>query len=200
MICYTIGHSTHTFEKLLNLLNMYKINCIVDVRSSPYSKFAHWFNKENLFFFLKKAGISYFHFKNQFGARKNREDLLTNGRVDFQKVRKTPEFQSGINRIITGLEKGRTICLLCSEKEPLDCHRFILIAYFLEKKEIKVLHILEDGSLKTNTDLEEALIKKFKIEYNQYNLFSPVKTRDEAVEEAYLRQNKEIATKVKKGE
>ena len=47
-LLYTIGHSRYEFEYFANLLKKYEINCLLDVRSTPYSKYAETFNKEQL--------------------------------------------------------------------------------------------------------------------------------------------------------
>jgi uncharacterized protein (DUF488 family) len=193
MICYTVGHSTGTTDKFISLLSKYKIKYLVDVRSTPYSKHAPQFNSEALKATLKANGIIYGHMGKELGARYDDPNLLfTDGRVDFSKVRKTDNFKNGIDRIINGIKQGHMIALMCTEKEPFECHRFCLVSYELSKQGATVLHILEDGTLISNDKLEERLLRKYRPEHNQISLLGPTKSRDELVEECYVEHNKQI--------
>jgi uncharacterized protein (DUF488 family) len=140
---YTIGHSTDTLDVFLNFLRKNKINTVIDVRSVPYSRFANQFNKEQLEKFLKKNNIYYIPMGKSLGARfENKELLFNDGKVNFSKVIKTDLFLNGIARIEKGINQGFKITLMCSEKNPLQCHRFSLLARFLHQKGYKVTHIV----------------------------------------------------------
>jgi uncharacterized protein (DUF488 family) len=140
---YTIGHSTDTLDVFLNFLRKNKINTVIDVRSVPYSRFANQFNKEQLEKFLKKNNIYYIPMGKSLGARfENKELLFNDGKVNFSKVIKTDLFLNGIARIEKGINQGFKITLMCSEKNPLQCHRFSLLARFLHQKGYKVAHIV----------------------------------------------------------
>ncbi|QTA83676.1 DUF488 [Desulfonema limicola] len=142
---YTIGHSTHTFDLFINILKNNQIDVVVDVRSIPYSQFADQYNKDNLKLFLKKNGIYYISMGNLLGARYEDKSLLTDdGKVDFEKVVETKLFQEGICRVTDGIRKGYNITLMCSEKNPLECHRFSLISRFLDEQGFDINHILPD--------------------------------------------------------
>lgn len=140
---FTIGHSTDTIEIFIEYLKHYQIDTIVDVRSIPYSRFVSQFNKEQLSDFLKKKNIFYVPMGGNLGARyKEKELLFEDGKVDFSKVVITKRFQEGIYRVETGIEKGYKIALMCSEKNPIECHRFSLISNYLHKKGYVVDHIV----------------------------------------------------------
>lgn len=140
---FTIGHSTHTFEYFLKLLKKSSIDVLIDVRSVPYSRFADQFNKEKLQYSLKKHNIFYIPMGDHLGARHTDKSLLFHdGSVNFQKVMESENFQIGISRIEEGIEKGYIIALMCSEKNPLECHRFSLISRFLYEKGHNLAHIL----------------------------------------------------------
>src|SRR5688572_21081734 len=99
-IIYTIGHSTHPIDYFLELLEHYGVNCIVDVRSLPASRFNPQFNKKSLASSLKAKGTEYMHFGEAFGARQTDRLLLDNeGRVDFEKTRGTEKFINAIGRL-----------------------------------------------------------------------------------------------------
>jgi uncharacterized protein (DUF488 family) len=158
MICYTIGHSNHTAEKFLQLLYMHGINCVIDVRSAPYSKYVVHFNKEHIEKFLKEKNILYIFMGKEFGARQTDPGVMTNGRVDYDKVAESESFLKGIDRVMDGIGKGFKIALMCAEKDPLDCHRFVLVSRALSGKGMEINHILDDGSVITNRSLEEGLM------------------------------------------
>lgn len=191
-IVYTIGHSTHPIDYFLELLREYNINCIVDVRSVPASAYNPQFNKEPFKSFLKSHQISYLSFAEEFGARQTDSSLLDeNGQLDFVLVRKSFVFKQGLERIWQGIEKNFVIAVMCSESEPLDCHRFSMVSVGLEKDGIEVKHILKDKSVKTNTELEQTLLKKYEKKLPQSDLFNVV-TIEEQLAVAYRLKNKEI--------
>jgi len=161
---YTIGSSIHTTEEFISLLNRYKINAVADVRSVPYSQHTPQYNKEVLNRFLKEKSINYLSFSKEFGARRKENDAYTNNRVDYKKVIKLPDFIYGIERINIGILKGYTIALLCTEKEPLNCHRFSLVSRALiNTLDINVDHILFDGELLNQRDLERKILHDFNL-------------------------------------
>jgi len=193
-ILYTVGHSTHPIEFFLELLQEYSVNCLVDVRSIAASRFNPQYNKEPLFNFLKHNRITYLHFAEEFGARQSDPDLLDEeGKVDFEKVRKSWNFKNGIARLWQEAEKGVTIALMCSESEPLDCHRFSMVSVALEKEGFDVKHILKDKTLKTNAQLESQLLKKYDKKIPRADLFEPDIAIGDQLKVAYRLRNKEIA-------
>ncbi len=160
-VIYTIGHSTHPADYFLELLSSHGVNCLVDVRSMPASRFNPQFNKKALQAFLEKYGIAYLHFGEEFGARKSDPELLDEtGHLDFEKVRASKEFRSGIERLKKGVEKGFSIALMCAEADPLSCHRFSMISVAL-KKEFDVRHILKDKTVMAQEEMETELVKKY---------------------------------------
>jgi len=193
-IIYTVGHSTHQLDFFLTLLQEYSVNCLVDVRSIAASTYNPQYNKEPLSNFLKQNGIIYLHFSEEFGARHNDPDLLDeDGKVDFEKVRKSLTFKNGIERLWQGNDKGFIIALMCSESEPFDCHRFSMISIALEKEGFEVQHILRDKTIKSNSDLEKALLKKYEKKLPKPDMFQPDVGIGDQLKVAYRLRNKEIA-------
>jgi len=192
-IIYTVGHSTHQLDFFLELLKTVEINCIVDVRSVPASTYNPQYNQEPFKNFLKSNHITYLHFAEEFGARQTDYDLLNNdGKLDFEKVRKTYLFNHGLERIWQGIDKGFRITLMCSESEPIDCHRFSMVSIGLENDGFNVIHILKDKSLKTNLELEKELLKKYEKKIPQPDMFNPNVSFDVQLKEALKLKNREI--------
>jgi uncharacterized protein (DUF488 family) len=190
---YTIGHSIYENEHFVKLLKQNQINTIVDVRSTPYSKFAPQYNRETLKEYLKQNSICYIFMGNLLGARYEDKTLLFyDGKVNFKKVQETKNFQDGVMRLQKGIEKGYSISLMCSEKEAFDCHRFGLISEFLSKKSIDINHIYPDKVV-LQQELEQKLLKKYEKQIPKIDLFNPNINFEEQLKEAYKLRNKDIA-------
>lgn len=159
---FSIGHSTDTIKMFIEYLKHHKIDTVVDVRSVPYSRFANQFNKEDLSSSLKLSGIFYVPMGDNLGARYSEKELLfENGKIDFSKVVATNKFKDGIYRVETGVKKGHRIALMCSEKNPIECHRFSLISDYLYKKGYDVRHLVEKKVFEHRL-LQDNLLKYFK--------------------------------------
>jgi uncharacterized protein (DUF488 family) len=193
-IIFTIGHSNHPIDYFLDLLTHYRVNCVVDVRSMPASRFNPQYNKKSLAESLKNNGIEYLHFGEAFGARQTDRDLLDDeGFVDFEKVRSTKKFQDAVKRLVSGVENGYTIALMCSEAEPLSCHRFVMISVVL--KEFEIRHILKDRSWVSQPELEIQLLDVFSKKISAPGFFDKKVDGDERLRAAYRMMNKKMAYK-----
>jgi Uncharacterized conserved protein len=192
---YTIGHSIHPINYFLELLKKYSINCLVDVRSNPYSKFASQYNMNELKRFLINNQIYYIFMGEEFGARRKDKSLFTNGYLDFEKVIKSILFQKGIERIKNGLEKNLKIVFMCTEKDPIDCHRCILVARAFKDLNYEIQNIREDGNYETQIQIEKRLLNLYFPIKNQLSLIQlePNKDTPDLILEAYRLRNQEIA-------
>jgi uncharacterized protein (DUF488 family) len=186
---YTIGHSTHTSERFLALLTLHNIQAIADVRSAPYSRFNPQFNQEALKQSSAAVGIKYVYLGNELGARRAEPECYVEGRAEYSQIVQLPIFAEGIKRLLNGSSRLR-IALLCSEKEPLECHRCILIAPQLKLKGLSVKHIHADGNLEDHYDVESRLLKLWN--FTESELFKP---REDLVADALKLQSNEIAYK-----
>ena len=147
---YTIGHSVHSPEHFVALLRRHKIDRLCDVRSHPYSRNTQ-FNRENLARDLNAAGMRYLFLGAELGARSNDPSCYDHGKVRYDKLARTALFQQGLARILSEAVASR-IALVCAEKDPLDCHRTILIAPHILMAGFDVQHILADGALESHAD------------------------------------------------
>ena len=185
-ILYTVGHSTHTAEHFIGLLKANEIQALVDVRSSPFSKFNPQYNRENLNTLLKNEGISYIFLGKELGARRDEPDCYIDNKVSYSAISKTPAFIEGLKRLESGINK-MTVSLMCAEKDPLTCHRTILVARQLTESHI-IQHIHADGSLEDGVSAEERLLKEHKL--NDDDMF---RTREDRLKKAYLLRESRIA-------
>jgi uncharacterized protein (DUF488 family) len=190
---FTIGHSTHTVEAFTDLLARHRIGYVIDVRSAPYSRRVPEFNREPLSAWLRRHSIHYAHMPAEFGARKLDPKLLdAEQRVDFDRVRETPEFRRGIERLKRGAAQGHRIALMCAEADPFDCHRFSMISFQLAREGVAVQHILRDGTVIDNAELEERLREEYGLT-GQTDLFVGDSTPEAQLEEAYRRRGRHVA-------
>ncbi len=184
---FTIGYSPHIPDSLLRILKKHKITAVADVRSSPYSKFKPEFNKDQLAEFLKRNGIAYVFLGDFCGARVEDPSCYVNGKVDYARVAENPKFMEGLKRIIHGMEKFR-IALMCAEKDPITCHRTILVCRNLTSKGINIKHILSNGRTEDHKESEQRLLKLFKL--NHPDMF---RSELQRLNDAYSRQGEKIA-------
>lgn len=192
---YTIGHSQHSINYFASLLKKYNIDYLLDVRSTPYSKYAEQYNKENISRYMNFSEIKYSFMGKYFGARPQDKALYNSeGYLDFEKVRESTFFNRGVKNVILGLNQGHKIALMCTEKEPIDCHRAILVARAFELQGINAKHILADGSVMTQQQLNEQLLQRYFPDRRQLTLFSYENQKDdqEYLVEAYQIRNREI--------
>jgi uncharacterized protein (DUF488 family) len=184
---YTIGHSTHSAEAFLALLRQHGIEAVADVRSSPFSRFNPQFNREALEQSLKENGIRYVFLGKELGARSNNRSCYLEGRVQYARLAQTSLFQSGLDRVLQGAARYR-VALMCSEKEPLECHRTLLVAKALAARGQPVLHIHADGHLETHEAAMERLLVVTGLPKS--DLF---RSRGDLLAEALSRQEQRIA-------
>jgi uncharacterized protein (DUF488 family) len=184
---YTIGHSTHTMERLIQLLEQHHVTALADVRSQPYSRMNPQFNREVLKTSLRQAGIAYVFLGQQLGARAEDPACYRDGRVQYDLLARTEPFREGLRRLQEGAQTHR-IALMCAEKEPLHCHRTILISRHLVEAGLDVRHILADGEIEDHRHAMSRLVKLLKLQGD--DLF---RSPEEIEELAYRLQGEAMA-------
>jgi uncharacterized protein (DUF488 family) len=186
-IVYTIGHSTHPLERFIALLQRHEITAIADVRSKPYSRMNPQFNREELKVALRAQGMAYVFLGKELGARSGDPSCYHEGKVQYGRLARTDLFQQGLERVREGAQKHR-IALMCAEKEPLDCHRAILVARHIVAQGMEVRHILGDGRLEEHAELMARLVRQLNLP--QGDMFA---APEEVTQEAYRLQEDRIA-------
>jgi len=187
---YTIGHSNHSLEYFVVLLRQHAIDTLCDVRSSPYSRTNPQFNREVLRRVLEKDGIAYVFLGRELGARSDDPSCYVLGKVQYSCLAGTAVFQKGMDDLRQHVRTHR-IAVMCAEKDPLDCHRAILISRHLHSSGIAVEHILADGTLENQSQTIARLLRQLDLE--QSELF---RSYEDIVEEAYRIQGDRIAYRV----
>jgi len=153
----TIGHSTHPLRMFTDLLKRHGVTAVADVRSIPYSRFNPQFNKADLERSLKAEGIRYVFLGRELGARSDDPACYEKGRIQYARLMRTDTFRSGVERLRRGAAEHRIACM-CAEKEPLECHRTLLVARALDAEGIEVAHIHADGRLEPHAAAMDRLL------------------------------------------
>lgn len=197
---YTIGHSLYDKEKFLYLIKIYNISYLLDVRSTPYSKHAPQFNADVIGKYLEENSVHYVPMGKRFGARQKDMSLYDeDGILNFDKTRQTVFFQNAVGSVIKGLNSGSNIVLMCTEKNPIDCHRTILIAKAFYDIGIPVNHILSNGKYITQDDINKELLDMYfpdRAQMTLLDMINGVRDDKELLEEAYRKRNKEIGYQI----
>jgi len=184
---FTIGHSNHSLEKLIELLRTHGVTAVADVRSSPYSRSNPDFNREFLQQRLKENGIVYVFLGRELGARPDDPSYYEKGKVQYRKLSESALFREGLHHVLEGAKSFRLV-LLCAEKEPLACHRTLLIARELVASGLPVAHIHADGSLESHSKAMTRLLRILgKSDKDLY------RTREELIADACALQEQRIA-------
>jgi len=184
---FTIGHSDHKMSQFLSLLVGHGIDAIADVRSHPYSRFHSQFNRETLAGSLKRLDIEYVFLGQELGARRSERDSYQGRKARYHLISKLPAFREGLDRLRHGIP-SRRIALLCAEKDPITCHRMVLVCRHLRSDPIEIRHILGDGSIESMEEAETRLLDL--VGLSPTDLF---RGRAELIDEAYELQAERIA-------
>jgi uncharacterized protein (DUF488 family) len=185
---YTIGHSTHSLDTFIALLQGVGVEAIADVRSTPFSRRLPHFNQGALRQALSGKGIAYVPLGRELGGRGNPHSVRdAHGRISYRSIADSPEFEQGLQRVESGSARMR-IALLCTERDPLQCHRGILVSRVLAVRGTLVAHIHSDGTTEAHSDAELRLLRLAGARHP--DLFQ---TDDEVLAAAYDAQEARIA-------
>jgi len=175
----SLGHSNAGWDEFHYALDQFDVGCVIDVRSSPRSRWQH-FNKPQLRVRLNQVGISYVYLGDDLGGRP------VNGPADYARRRGTADFTMAIDSVLAIAARCRP-ALLCSERDPLQCHRFLLISRHLHSlPNVRVTHIRHDGTLEAHDQAEDRLLSMHKM---SGDLFTD---RGQRLAEAYARQERKL--------
>lgn len=182
----TIGHSTLEYEEFLRLVREAGVTAIADVRSFPRSRHYPQFNGTDLRNELRIDKIAYAPLGFELGGRPHKPELFFEGIADYEKMAAEDNFKIGINRVLSGASKYR-IAMMCSEHNPLDCHRCLLVGRVLHETGATVKHILSSGNLISQTEIEQQLMDEYAHRDDMFD-----KGRDE-IANAYRKRSRQVS-------
>lgn len=189
MPLFTIGHSNRPQEEFIELLIRNRIDALCDVRSSPFSKYNPQYNREILKAALEKNGIDYVFLGGELGARPDNPACYANGRAEYHLISQTDSFRDGLKRVNAALGKGFRPALMCAEKDPITCHRAILVCRNLDASALEIIHVIDEEHNETHRAMEDRLVKTLKILPDLFEDGHP----DATLKRAYDIQGKKIA-------
>lgn len=185
---YSVGHSDLPVNRFIELIADAGVTAIADVRTSPYSKRYPWFSQRELKGSLRDVGVSYAYVGLELGGRPEDPHLFdSQGIADYESMAKSQLYKAGVQRIFVGMEKYR-IAMVCSERDPLNCHRCLMVGRTLLGLGIQTSHIHHDGRIETQADAEQRLLVEERLDADDF--LRPVEGR---LREAYDRRRKRVA-------
>lgn len=193
-VLYTIGYSGYKVEEFLSVIKERAISTVIDVRSVPYSQYHSDYNKEVLKAFLNTNRVHYRNYAKEFGAQQISKIFYSpNGYLDFDIFTKSEEFLSGIGKLKSGMDSGYTFVLMCAEKDPINCHRAIMVAREFQKNDYNIVHLLPDGNEQSQRDIETRLLERYFPNRKQLTIFENSDlTNQDMIDLSYRKRNAEI--------
>ena len=188
----TIGHSNVVAAHFDALLRDAGVTAVADVRTVPFSRRFPWFSAKTLAQRLHSAGIGYLPCGDALGGRPQDPALYCDGVADYEAMARTDEFRSGLTRVAEEARRHR-LCLMCAEREPLDCHRCLLVGRALAERGISIGHILHDGRVEQHRETEDRLLA-MTVRGKTADLFHDRGTR---LAETYRRRARAVAARAK---
>ena len=188
---FTIGHSNLAADRFVGLLKEAGVTAVADVRSVPFSRWCPWFSGRALAERLGQDGIGYLAFGNSLGGRPRDPTLYSDGIADYEAMAASPEFRAGLEQLLHAMTRHR-MCLLCAEREPLDCHRCLLVGRALAEGGLTPAHILFDGRIEPHAATEKRLLR---LAGGENDLFGDPDAR---LAEAYRRRAHAVAARLKR--
>jgi uncharacterized protein (DUF488 family) len=184
----TIGHSNLAADRFMALLASAGVTAVADVRSVPFSRWCPWFSGKALAQRLAGEGIAYLALGDSLGGRPRDPKLYRNGVADYEAMAVRPEFVAGVKRVVDEIARHR-VCLLCAEREPLDCHRCLLVGRALAERGLTLGHVRADGTIEPHAATEDRLLT-----LAGDDLF---RDRAERLAHAYRRRAQAVAARLK---
>ena len=188
---YSIGHSNIPAQRFVAMLRAANVSAIADVRSTPFSRFCPSFSAKSLKSLLEQNGVANLPFGAALGGRPSSPDLYCDGVADCEAMARQPEFESGLERLIADAARCRAtgrLCLLCAERDPLDCHRCLLVTRALAARGFTIGHILFDGAVEPHAETERRLLQ---LDGADGDLFAT--GQHEQIAAAYRRRTRAVA-------
>ena len=183
----TIGHSRHSWERFTALLDGAGVEAIADIRTAPRSRFSPQFNKDAMREALAARGVGYIFLGKELGGRPQSQELYTDGVADYEKMVASPEFRLGLDRLME-IAARSNVAAMCSEADPLECHRCLLVGRALAEEGADVRHILASGKIVAHEEVEERLLS---LENLAEDLLAS--SREERLAEAYRARSRKFA-------
>lgn len=192
---FTIGYAGYSLDNFIATLKDNNIAAVVDVRAMPDISHFYQYKRNNIRETLSQNNILYKFFGEILGARPTQPKFLTEGKVDFKKIRETDEFQKTCINLHTGLSKGINICLMCAQIDPIICHRSILITdYFRYLFPTTPIFHIHKNRLESQQELDKRVLRLYENNAYETSLLSiGNESNGTLLQKAYSWQGRQIA-------
>ncbi len=195
---YSIGYAGYQIEDFINELKANEIGVLIDVRSTPYSSHFSEYNRDNLEKRLNCNRIHYRNYANEFGARQPDPSFYSpEGYLDFEKFTSSTVFNSGVKKIEEGMKQNFVFAFMCAEKDPINCHRSIMVTRPLSEKGYTIIHLIPRSKPISQQVIENRLLEEYYPERSQIGLFDNNINENELIQKAYRKKNAEIGFRLK---
>ena len=184
---FTVGHSTLPYEAFLELLRIAGVTAVADVRSTPFSRHFPHFNRDPLKSRLATDAVAYVFLGKELGGRPQTSNLFYDGVADYERMATTDSFNDGLRRVLDGSKQFR-IALMCSERNPLDCHRCLLVGRALSERGTDVRHIMGNGTIEPHDRVEQALLNMAEKHHDDFFMSAELR-----LAEAYRERSMKVA-------
>ena len=171
----------------MTLLRKAGVTAVADVRTSPWSRHTPQFNRETLAGSLKSEGLAYVFLGAELGGRPSGAHLFDAGVADYEAMAREDTFKKGLDRVVTGA-RTHVVALMCAEREPLDCHRCLLVSRRLQDLGLSVAHIHSDGAIEPHEATEGRLLVCEGLEHE--DIFED---RESRLARAYVQRARKVA-------
>lgn len=190
---YTIGYSGFAISNFIEIIKANSISVIIDVRSQPYSRYFPEYNKEMLEKTLKHNSIGYQSYAKELGGKQsNPHYYSTEGYFDFELYTKSENFIAGLKKLKEIMAQGHSCSLMCAEKNPINCHRGIMIAPVFYKEGYEIIHLMPNNMTITQKDIEKQLLEIYFPRQEQLTLFDNGQNQDSFISLAYKKRNQDM--------
>ncbi|MGQ0686707.1 DUF488 domain-containing protein [Bradyrhizobium sp.] len=176
-----------SYEEFVRLLRSASVTAVADVRSTPFSRRNPQFNRDTLREELRMDGIAYVFLGEELGGRPKERQYFCDGVADYEKMAKSSDFERGLRRVFEGSKQYR-VALMCSEHDPLECHRCLLVGRALHERGATVRHILPNQLFLDQAEVERRLVQLSR--HDAADLFQSYRER---VAEAYRKRANKVA-------
>lgn len=144
---FTIGYGNRSIQSFIQLLKKFEIDLLIDVRTTPQSRYQPDYNSKSLELHLIHHQLRYLFLGKELGGKPKDPSCYTDGKVDYDKITSKLFFLKGIEELKNLNNEGLTIALMCAEQSPAHCHRKLLIGDYLQERGYEILHIEKDGTI-----------------------------------------------------
>jgi uncharacterized protein (DUF488 family) len=154
---FTIGYSGLDMPGFVALLRASAIDVVCDVRSTPYSTYKPDFTRGPFRGHLNAADIKYVFLGGLLGARPRDRSCYVDGQATYERIARTADFAAGLDRVRKGV-RSLNLALVCSERDPIECHRAVLVCHHLGDLHDRTTHVHTDGATEDHAAFEARLV------------------------------------------